>query len=215
MWQAIIWTNNGVVYWCIYTSLSPSELTIWRWANNIFPKFHWNKPALVQAMAKHLTGKNPIAEPMMAWFTDTYSQYVVIPILLVCNRMHLIISHSMLYMEEYGVLSISFLWNSSRNNGIKWYCGMFHLTLNVQGLSYPGLNKSISWLLMPWLLASPGHQQPWYWLCKLGLTWGRISTNFVMTVLRNDRNCEYMFLFLLKNLAYKAYKELITYMHYA
>ena len=35
------------------------------------------------------------------------------------------------------------------------------LTLKVQGLSYLGLTKSISWLLMPWLLASPGHQQPW------------------------------------------------------
>ena len=35
-------------------------------------------------------------------------------------------------------------------------------TLNVRGPSYLGLTRSISWLLMPWLLASPGHQQPWY-----------------------------------------------------
>ena len=30
--------------------------------------------------------------------------------------------------------------------------------------------KSISWMLMPWLLASPGHQllQPWYWLTLQG-----------------------------------------------
>ena len=38
------------------------------------------------------------------------------------------------------------------------------LTLNVRGPSYLGLTRSISWLLMPWLLTSPGHQQPWYWL---------------------------------------------------
>ena len=38
------------------------------------------------------------------------------------------------------------------------------LTLNVRGPSYLGLTMPISWLLMPWLLASPGHQQPWYWL---------------------------------------------------
>ena len=25
----------------------------------------------------------------------------------------------------------------------------------------------VSWLLMPWLLVSPGHQYPWYWLCKI------------------------------------------------
>ena len=33
-------------------------------------------------------------------------------------------------------------------------------TLNVRGPSYLGLTRSISWLLMPWLLTSPGHQQP-------------------------------------------------------
>ena len=42
------------------------------------------------------------------------------------------------------------------------------LTLNVRGPSYLGLTRSISWLLMPWLLASPGHQQPWNLLCRMG-----------------------------------------------
>ena len=42
------------------------------------------------------------------------------------------------------------------------------LTLNVRWPSYLGLTRSISWLLMPWLLTSPGHQQPWYWLCRIG-----------------------------------------------
>ena len=42
------------------------------------------------------------------------------------------------------------------------------LTLNVRGPSYHGLTRSISWLLMAWLLTSPGHQQPWYWLCRIG-----------------------------------------------
>ena len=41
------------------------------------------------------------------------------------------------------------------------------LTLNVRGRSYLGLTRSISWLLMPWLLTSPGHQQPWYWLYRI------------------------------------------------
>ena len=40
------------------------------------------------------------------------------------------------------------------------------LTLNVREPSYLGLTRSISCLLMPWLLASPGHQQPYYWLCR-------------------------------------------------
>ena len=41
------------------------------------------------------------------------------------------------------------------------------LTLNVRGPSYLGLTRSISWLLMPWLLTLPGHQQPWYWLYRI------------------------------------------------
>ena len=45
---------------------------------------------------------------------------------------------------------------------------LMELTLDVRGTSYPGLTRSISWLLMPWLLTSPGHQQPWYWLCRTG-----------------------------------------------
>ena len=32
---------------------------------------------------------------------------------------------------------------------------------------YLGLTRSISWLLMPWLLTSPRHQQPWYWIYRI------------------------------------------------
>ena len=39
---------------------------------------------------------------------------------------------------------------------------------------------SISWLLMPWLLASPGHQHPWYWLLRID--------KFFMSCTRKDFN---------------------------
>ena len=52
------------------------------------------------------------------------------------------------------------------------------LTLNVRGPSYLGLTRSISWLLMPWLLTSPGHQQPWYWLCRIGRFLSYLRKNF-------------------------------------
>ena len=29
------------------------------------------------------------------------------------------------------------------------------------------ITESISWLLIPKLLVAPGHQQPWYWLCRI------------------------------------------------
>ena len=46
-------------------------------------------------------------------------------------------------------------------------CINISLTLDVQWLSYCGLTRSISLLQMAYPLASPGHQQQWYWLCKL------------------------------------------------
>ena len=52
------------------------------------------------------------------------------------------------------------------------------LTLNVLGPSYLGLTRSISWLLMSWLLASPGHQQPWYVLCTMGRSLSQLRKDF-------------------------------------
>ena len=58
------------------------------------------------------------------------------------------------------------VWKMRRKPG---YVRMFviSLTLNMWGPSYLGLTRSISWLMMPWLLTSPGHQQPWYWLYRI------------------------------------------------
>ena len=52
------------------------------------------------------------------------------------------------------------------------------LTLNMRGRSYLGLTRSISWLLMPWLLTSPGHQQSWYWLCRICKSWSYLRKDF-------------------------------------
>ena len=57
-------------------------------------------------------------------------------------------------------------------------CEIGLLTLNVRGPSYLGLTRSISWLLMPWLLTSPGHQQPWYWLCSICRSWSYLRMDF-------------------------------------
>ena len=55
------------------------------------------------------------------------------------------------------------------------------LTLNMRGPSYLGLTRSISWLLMLWLLASPGHPEQWYWLCRIGrsLSYSRKDFNYM------------------------------------
>ena len=53
-----------------------------------------------------------------------------------------------------------------------------YLTLNMRGLSYLRLTRSISCLLMRWLLTSPGHQQPWYWLCRISGFWSYLRKDF-------------------------------------
>ena len=55
------------------------------------------------------------------------------------------------------------------------------LTLNMQGPSFLVLTISISWLLMPRLLASPGHQQPW---CRIArsLCYLRKDFNYLIDI---------------------------------
>ena len=50
--------------------------------------------------------------------------------------------------------------------------------INVRRPSYLGFTRSISWLLMPWLLSSPEHQQPWYWLCRIGRSLSYLRKDF-------------------------------------
>ena len=52
------------------------------------------------------------------------------------------------------------------------------LTLNVREPSYLSLTRSKSWLMMPWLLASPGHRQPWYWLFRIGRSMSYLRKDF-------------------------------------
>ena len=79
-----------------------------------------------------------------------------------------------------------------------------NLTLNVPG--YPGLTRSISWLLMARLLVSSGHQQPSNWLCKLNRSLSYMKKDFNElghVSVRNVKNCIYTFVFLPKNLAFR------------
>ena len=45
-----------------------------------------------------------------------------------------------------------------------WYMYLCISTLNMRRQSYPGLTRPISWLLKIWLLVSPDHQHPWYYV---------------------------------------------------
>ena len=50
--------------------------------------------------------------------------------------------------------------------GFEWNLNVFNfLNLMMQGRDYSKQTRSISWLPMPWILASPTHQQSWYSGC--------------------------------------------------
>ena len=74
-------------------------------------------------------------------------------------------------------------WLTTKSCSTQWVERM-RITLNVRGPSYIGLTRSISLLLMPWLLTSPGHQQPWYWLCRIGrfLSYVRKDFNYLRRI---------------------------------
>ena len=50
-----------------------------------------------------------------------------------------------------------------------------------ESLEYPIRTRSMPCLLITWrrkVLASPGHQQAWYWLCNINRVISSLSTNF-------------------------------------
>ena len=121
----------------------------------------WTRSTLVQAMACHLFGVKPLPEPMLAYFQlDSWEQNSVKYEWELCNF------HSgkciWKYLPEW----------------LPFCPGGDELTPLVLNPEYFGQTSQISWLLMPWILASPDHQEAWYLLCA-------ISTTCIALFLRN------------------------------
>ena len=56
--------------------------------------------------------------------------------------------------------------------------------------------RSLPWLLMSWLLASPGHQQPCYWPFRIGWSLfrrGQVLITSNISMLGNERKQTYLF----------------------
>ena len=58
----------------------------------------------------------------------------------------------------------------------KWWGSDEDIDLTMWDWEYSVSSRSVSLLVMPWLLVSPGHQQQWYWLCKIDRSLSNINT---------------------------------------
>ena len=69
------------------------------------------------------------------------------------------------------------------------------LVILVLRLKYSERTRSIPWLLMPWLLASPGHQHPRYWLSRTNKSLSSMKKDFIFNQLprENGRQCKSKF----------------------
>ena len=138
-----------------------------------FRKFHCVDKAVVRTSYLH----NGIS------FTGKISSlYWIGAMIIQWNRSEMNSSHILYHNKNYEQWSWSSrLWYDKNGKGAPriWnYNRNVNITLNVWGPSYLGLTRSISWLLMFWLLTSPGHHEPWYWLCRIGRFLSHLRKDF-------------------------------------
>ena len=77
----------------------------------------------------------------------------------------------------------------------KWQRSVFSFDKKVNILllksEHSGIIRTMPWLLMPRLITSPSHQQPWYWVWSATKNY---YSSLRHLLLKNDRKCKYIFL---------------------
>ena len=58
-------------------------------------------------------------------------------------------------------------WLKNCEKGNQQDCRYENLTFLLKMPEYSAITKSVKWLLMFRILTLPGHQQPWYWICRI------------------------------------------------
>ena len=143
----------SVKHWLFYSGLNVSILL--SWLKTIILKYAWHNNIITRHENRNIQ--------LYKWEQEVIKFYCVISRFLL---------KVIKYLQQYSYSKI--------HNGPKWAnihpmlgtlaqcqpsCSL--LILLVLKLEYSRITRSIQSLLMPWILASPGHQRPWYWLCRL------------------------------------------------
>ena len=157
--------SSLLTHWGRVTHICVSKITIIGSDNDLLPG---RRQAILWTSAGIL---------LMGPFGTNFSEILVAIHIVWFKKMHLKMSSGKLRPSCLG-LSVLTHWSLIYIYCVYIFLSMAGLTLNMWGPSYLGLTRSISWLLMPWLLTSPGHQQPWYWLCRIGRFLSYLSKDF-------------------------------------
>ena len=158
----IIWTNQKItliIFWLVkngkdWNPAIPLVKRIFLVPDHIWPKTIKGQPALTHVIRNYVLLL--VVPPLCLWWVTHSDESAQAQ--NSSRATTTLVSHPPpLYRLFEGQMGVFFK---------IWHWNMIHfLTLNVRGPSYLSLTRPISWLLMPWLLTSPKHQQPWYWLC--------------------------------------------------
>ena len=170
-WQAIIWPIAGILLsWPLGTNFSEISIN--------FHTFSFKKMPLKMSSAKWwsfclglnvLMLINLMSSPEATMKKNSATKNKLI--LLQCFKLKFSLSHPKMFRKFsslYNLLNfylprVKFNW-SSPIFGCHGRPLVLNTAFDAYRLEYLGKVKSMKWLLEAWLLMSPGHQQPWYWI---------------------------------------------------
>ena len=127
-------------------------------------------------------GMWPTASPMPRLVAKSVTQSEMWPFIAMIQVLHDIYHTTLWYDKEYKIEtcikeilvlkpSTTALPNCCKTRNIKYknitWSGNLWTHHNQPCTIHKRLSLNMRGLKYPWLLASPGHQQPWYWLCTI------------------------------------------------
>ena len=137
-----------------------------------------NIPSLVQIMAWRRPGDKPLSVIAFVW-------HVFVVVVVLSKREQ---SEIRYYSNDFILSKVDFISFSHVYISAHVSYSRYHLCITMDS----GKISSISLLLMPWLLASPGHQLLWCRQCWVNGSMLSIR----ISLLRKDRKCLYIYVYI-------------------
>ena len=181
-WQAIIWSNDGLIQWCIYESLCLSELT------------HWGRVTHICVGILTSTGSNNGLSPgrrqaiirtnagilLIQHLGTNFSEILIRIQAFSFKKMHLKMSSAKWRPFCLGLNVLTFhMLNSYHSSIPRWHTNLKCCLIEDSSLFI--LHSQGHGYLRPWRCKEPGHQLPWYWPSSPPMSLSTIQVKRVST----------------------------------